>query len=342
MARTLVFDVSFKDSSGLGQIVAQDIRVELFEEGESLPKETRYIGTSSNTSILQTTDAEGVLYTTTVDVTNYARGSITAKWYATQGGNPVSPYPFVESLANIFSDKELTTGDIKTFIRSMLGFPAVSVELSGAHYTAIIGEALDLYSQHIPAENIKRIELQQSIQVYNCPELPFNGPFDVKFVRKVIAPSAPAQFFGREYFQLGDVDLGTYMLSQSYAEMALRVLNIEPDWRWLHETKDLYITTGPGLSSQVYGGYDVAVRYFTPLTLPKVREDHFRWFKRYCLAQAKLILAQIRGKFSGNLPAPGGPLTLNSADLLQQGTKEQDELVQELKDMAPHTPPISG
>lgn len=782
MARQLIFDVRFRDANNVGQLVGGDLYVELYEEGETRPKEIRYIGTNSGNQIIKAVDGDGTLYTTTVDVTNYARGAVTAKWYAKLLGSPVSPYPYVESIPNVFADTELTVGDLKNYIRSMLGFPSVTVELTGAHYTAIMEEALAFYGQHIPAERVIRLNYLPSIQVYHLPDLPYNGPYDVKFVRKVVTPFAcltgdtvvrlldgtnrtiqdlaenypedemwvysvdrktkkyvpgraikpkktgenvpvfrvtlddgssyrctethrwllrdgsfrqckdlapgdslmplytrisaqprdnlssyemiknlrhgewqythrmvangyyghdfihketakslaagtgpaiihhaakdsngqfdklnndpsslkimtrdahttlhgntwtperkhsmlgvqmaniesynnwhrlvlagevkvtyqtwlsgtdpavdeeeklqnwlnerkescsiaakaanerwadpkvhaarvaginrswngeggeerrrkmaetwakkepvysdefkqkivrmsisgvaqwriaddlgipvrhvadvltdasiflgltedvrssiielkvaglsrskiaqkigvgegkvrkvlekfnhkvvsvePCGFedvynlgvydhnnyaictldkcgkvvsacmtgnsdpvFGREYLRANEPDMGTMIIGNAYLETMLRVLSSEPDWRWLHETKELYVNIGPGISAQVYGGYDVSVRYFVPVTLDKVREDHFRWMRRYCLSQAKKILAQIRGKFSGNVPAPGGPLMLNHEDLARQGAEEELQLADELRSMAQHVPPIFG
>lgn len=342
MARQLVFDIRFRNDSGIGQQVDTDLRVLIFEEGEAEPTLTRYLGTDVNSSIVRTADGEGVLYSTVVDATNLAKGEVTAKWYAKQAGTPVEPSPYVESLSNIFADGGLTVGDIKTYVRSMLGYPQSAVEISGGQFTAIIEEALTLYSQHIPAERVKRLNYQPSIQVYHLPEIPYNGPFDVKFVRKVVTPIASDPIFGREYLRTNQPDMGTMIIGTAYLEAMQRVLSSEPDWRWLHETKELYVNIGPGISSQVYGGYDVSVRYFVPVTLSAIREDHHRWFKRYCLAQAKKILSQIRGKFSGAVPAPGGALRLNHAELAEEGNREEEMLVQELRDMAPHVPPIFG
>lgn len=340
--RTLVFDVRFKNQAGIGQTVGSDIKVEFYEEGETSPKTTRFLGSDLNSTIVLSNDSDGTLYTTTLDVTRYAKGSVTAKWYATQNGNPVNPYPFVETQANIFADYELTPGDIKTYIRSMLGFPAVAVELTGSHYTTIMEEALTLYSQHIPVERVMRLNYTPTRQVYQLPQLPLNGPFDVKFVRKVVTPMISDPIFGREYLRANEPDLGTMMIGNAYMEMAMRVLNSEPDWRWLHDSKELYINIGPGISAQVYGGFDVSVRYFAPSSMDKIKEDHHRWFKRYCLSQAKKILGQIRGKFSGNVPAPGGPLLLNFESLASEGAQEEAMLSEELRSMAPHVPPVLG
>lgn len=342
MVRQLVFDVRFKNGSGVGQQVDTDIRVLFFEEGETTAAATRYYGTNPDQSIVKTTDASGVVYTTTLDVTNFSRGQVTAKWYANQGGSPVEPSPYEESLANVFADGALNVGDIKTYIRSMLGCPQVAVELSGGQYTAIVEETLTLYSQHCPAERALTLAYSPSKQLYNLPQIPFNGPFDVKFVRKVISQIAGDPLFGREYQRAMQQDVGTLILGTAYVETINRIAGLEPEWRWFHEKKELYINTGPISGIQTFGGYDVTVRYYVPVTLEMVREDHQRWFKRYALAQAKKILSQIRGKFSGAVPAPGGALTLNYELLAEQGREEEAQLAQELRDMSPHVPPTFG
>ena len=84
------------------------------------------------------------------------------------------------------------------------------------------------------------------------------------------------------------------------------------------------------------------VRYFESMQLDAVRNDHFRWFKRYCLCQGKKILAQIRGKFSGMVPAPGGKLQLNVRELIQEAQKEEDALVEQVMNMSPSVPPLHG
>ena len=340
--KVLVFDVRFRNSTNIGQVVGGDIRVEFFEEGETTPTTTRFLGSDANSTIVLSNDSEGALYTTTLDVSSYAKGEVTAKWYATQNGAPVNPYPYVESQANIFADRALTPGEIKHYIRASLGFPAVAVELTGSHFSAIIEDALLTYNQHIPVERVMRLNYLPTKQVYPLPDLPYNGPFDVKFVRKVVTPIVSDPIFGREYLRANEPDMGTLMIGNSYMETMLRVLNSEPDWRWLHESKELYINIGPGISAQVYGGYDISVRWMHPVTIDKIREDHHRWFRRYCLAQAKKIIAQIRGKFSGQVPAPGGPLVLNYAELAQEGAQEEAELIQEIRSMAPHVPPMFG
>jgi len=53
------------------------------------------------------------------------------------------------------------------------------------------------------------------------------------------------------------------------------------------------------------------------------------WLQRFSTAICKVILGQIRGKFS-ELPSPQGGARLNGAALVQEGQQEQEKLVVEL------------
>lgn len=62
-----------------------------------------------------------------------------------------------------------------------------------------------------------------------------------------------------------------------------------------------------------------------------------QWIRRYALALSKEMLGQIRGKFGGNIPAPGVTVTLNATALLGEADKEKtalrDELVKVLDEL---------
>ena len=55
-----------------------------------------------------------------------------------------------------------------------------------------------------------------------------------------------------------------------------------------------------------------------------------QWIRRFALALAKEMLAQVRGKFS-SIPIPGNDLQLNASDLMSQSQGEQQALREELK-----------
>jgi len=57
-----------------------------------------------------------------------------------------------------------------------------------------------------------------------------------------------------------------------------------------------------------------------------------QWIRKYALAIAKEMLAQVRGKFS-TVPIPGESVTLNFADLSTQAKEEKEALKTELKEL---------
>jgi len=57
-----------------------------------------------------------------------------------------------------------------------------------------------------------------------------------------------------------------------------------------------------------------------------------QWIRKYALAIAKEMLAQVRGKFS-TVPIPGESVTLNFADLASQAKEEKEALKTELKEL---------
>ena len=55
-----------------------------------------------------------------------------------------------------------------------------------------------------------------------------------------------------------------------------------------------------------------------------------QWIRKFSLALSKETLGQIRGKFGGSIPIPGGDVSLNASDLLGQAKEEQAALREEL------------
>ena len=56
------------------------------------------------------------------------------------------------------------------------------------------------------------------------------------------------------------------------------------------------------------------------------------WIKRWAIAESKMMLSQIRGKYQ-SLPGPGGNTVLNSQELITQAENEKADLLEELNFM---------
>tara|TARA_B100001093_G_scaffold516144_1_gene594232 strand:+ start:681 stop:1961 length:1281 start_codon:yes stop_codon:yes gene_type:complete len=70
---------------------------------------------------------------------------------------------------------------------------------------------------------------------------------------------------------------------------------------------------------------------FENLPYEKINSIGQQWIRRYALALCKEILAQVRGKFGGNVPIPGDNISLNASELLGQAKEEKQALKEELQ-----------
>lgn len=74
---------------------------------------------------------------------------------------------------------------------------------------------------------------------------------------------------------------------------------------------------------------DAQLNYITWCQLNSVAQT---WIKKYAQALAKELLGiGIRGKFNGQLPIPGGEVTLNKDDLISTGREDQQRLLDKLE-----------
>lgn len=71
---------------------------------------------------------------------------------------------------------------------------------------------------------------------------------------------------------------------------------------------------------------------FGNLTYSRINSIGKQWIRQYTLALSKEQLGLIRSKF-GNIPIPGGDVTLNGSDLISQGREDQKELKTQLREM---------
>ena len=71
---------------------------------------------------------------------------------------------------------------------------------------------------------------------------------------------------------------------------------------------------------------------FGNLTYSKINSIGKQWIRQYTLSLSKEQLGLIRAKF-GNIPIPGGEVTLNGSDLISQGREDQKDLKTQLREM---------
>jgi len=108
--------------------------------------------------------------------------------------------------------------------------------------------------------------------------------------------------------------LTDFHLLQAYRKFSQKVLGTEGQWEVLGDNKIRLYPTPRGTFGVVVKYMPIVTQYRTPEARLMAHDA--------MLAQAKIAIGNSRSKFSG-IPSPdGGSLTLNGADLVQQGEAE--------------------
>lgn len=71
---------------------------------------------------------------------------------------------------------------------------------------------------------------------------------------------------------------------------------------------------------------------YDPVSYTDINAVGRDWIRRYTLALVMDILGLVRGKYN-QIPVPGNPVTLNSADLLSRAQTEKEALLTQLRDL---------
>lgn len=130
-------------------------------------------------------------------------------------------------------------------------------------------------------------------------------------------------------YKTGTFDTLSYHLVSSYIEDMQLLFADEINYNWRESSRELT------LYQAIYARERVLLDTFIERTeqdLMKNR-DVKEWVKKWALAEAKLMLSQVRGKFQ-TLPGPQGSTTLNSQELITQAETAMAELKDELEDPA--------
>jgi hypothetical protein len=91
--------------------------------------------------------------------------------------------------------------------------------------------------------------------------------------------------------------------------------------------------TSPAYKDEmIHGVSNMSNIPFGNLTYSRINSIGKQWIRQYTLALSREQLGMVRSKF-GNIPIPGGDVSLNGTDLIAQGREDQTNLKTQLKEM---------
>jgi len=120
-----------------------------------------------------------------------------------------------------------------------------------------------------------------------------------------------------------------YMLKAFY-ETYQSVRGTECDWYVDQSTNTLYVDCASG-------PYDIFYVVSVDLSLENIngiKHAQLQDFKDLTLAECKLILGRIRGKFGDSIPVPSGTLSTDAVELKTEGKDKIKEIEERLKTQA--------
>jgi len=235
---------------------------------------------------------------------------------------------FTQTVQPALDDKQLFD-----YVRTLLGWPIIEVELTETQFKLLFQQAIDKYSRLIPKLRWFSIPAFAGIQEYELPRDTIGyGVTEVLIPRlDPIAPlllsSGPRlDIFGYRY-SYPYRDINELFIDQFYFKEASRILSAEFDWEYIDGALRIYPKPDEPFPLTYASAF--------PRDIQSIPTDDQDWFRDYLLAQAKLIVGHIRRKFS--IPGAQTGQQLDGRELVQEGTIA---LAAAEQDLLRRTPPF--
>ena len=229
-----------------------------------------------------------------------------------------------------------------------LGQNIIDLELDPEHYEAAYRYAIATYRQRAQGayeESYMLLEIQKDKNTYILPQ-------EIISVRQVFrrtvgletGPSATS------FDPFSSAILNTYLLNYNYAgglatydfyagyiELAARMFGGYVIFTFNPATKEIkFVRDFKSSGEKVLLWTDNLKPEITLLQQPNTAN----WITSWTIAQCKIIIGEAREKF-GTVPGPGGGTSLNGSVMKQEGTKMQEDLLEDLKRFVDWSQPYS-
>lgn len=255
-----------------------------------------------------------------------------------KGTDPVSTVPSYKQLGVGTDGSQDERRELITRIKGTLGYPVMEVELTKEQMDIAIDMALEKLRQSSSA-GYKRayfvLDLLPRQQHYKLTDetVGFHRIVDIfylyrqtsTFMGTVAGNDVYGQMMIQNLFNMGKFDLLSYHMVSQYVETMQQVFASEIQFVWNEYNRTLSIMKD----------FPKKERVLVDAMVERTEQDLFTdrdtrpWIQKYATAQARYMLAEIRGKFS-TLPGAGGNVSLNAGDLRTKADQEVLECLDEI------------
>lgn len=224
-------------------------------------------------------------------------------------------------------------------IRYDLGYPTVDVELTPEQIDLAITKALEEIRERASAAYKRgffflqvRPETQRYLLTNKTAE--FNKIVSVLGVYRLtsafLSSAHGAGVYGQivlqHLYNMGTFDLLSYHIISEYTELLEILFAGRITFTWNEQKRELWLHHRFPFAEKM-----ILLEVAVERTEQDIINDRYLrpWIRRFAAAQARLILAEIRGKYS-TLPGAGGSVTLNASDLRADAEKQIQQCLDDL------------
>jgi hypothetical protein len=255
-----------------------------------------------------------------------------------KGTDPVSKVPSYMQLGVGTDGSQDERRNMIETIKTVLGYPSVTVELTKHAMDVAINMALEKLRSASSAPYKRAyfaLDLQPRVQHYNLTDrtVGFHKIVDVMYVyRKSMTFMGTAagndvygQMMVQNLFNMGKFDLLSYHMVSSYIKTMNQVFAAEIQFNWNEHSRVL----------SIYKDFPMHEQVLVDAIIERTEQDLLtdrwtrNWIQNYATAQCRYMLADIRGKFS-TLPGAGGNISLNASDLRTKADAEVQQCLDEI------------
>lgn len=224
-------------------------------------------------------------------------------------------------------------------IRYELGYPVVTVELTKEQLDYAINKALTelrarasiaykrgYFFMSIKA-NEQRFFLTNKISSMN-KIVDVLGVYRLtsSFLSSAHGAGVYGQIVLQHMYNMGTFDLLSFHLQAEYSKLLEMLFAARVTYTWNEQTRELHLLHKFPLNEQM-----VCIEAAIERTEQDIMSDRYckAWIRKYVGGTARIMLSEIRGKYS-TLPGAGGSVTLNASDLRQAGNAMIEECLTDI------------
>jgi hypothetical protein len=222
-----------------------------------------------------------------------------------------------------------------------LGAPTINVELTREQMNLAIDKAIEIMRRDSGAGYNRGyffLDLEPGMQHYilTNKKVGFNKIVDILYLYRPRGSFLNMTFGGgdiygqqmlQQLYVSGTFDLLSYHMLASYQTVVSKLFATEFQFQWVERTRTLSILRKIPRRERI----------LVDATIERTEQDlltdrlTMTWIENWALSEAKIMLGDMRGKFT-SLPGAGGAISLNADALKAEAIAMQDKLMKELDD----------